>query len=98
MLVTSSSTRAGAIGPWRCVILLCGVALGLAGLSASAAPLKPEPAPMAAEPSLLPAPLSAADADLYRRMLALQAEGKAAAADKLAASLTDKRLLGHVLA
>src|SRR6185312_6482979 len=38
------------------------------------------------------------DVDLYQRMLALQAQGKASAADKLAASLKDRRLLGHVLA
>jgi soluble lytic murein transglycosylase len=105
MLVSDSSTRAGAAGPWRCFLLLATAALWLAGLggapSFAAAP-KASPAAPAAEPVLaeaaLPLLLSPADAALYQRILALQADQATGAADKLIASLKDRRLLGHVLA
>lgn len=101
--VSDFSTRAGAAGPWRGFLLLGMAVLALAGSPASAASPKPAAASEARggispEPPALPQLLAAADVDLYQRMLALQADGKAAAADKLAASLKDRRLLGHVLA
>lgn len=46
----------------------------------------------------LPAVLSPRDADLYRRIFAGQEDGRWQEADRLVAELTDKRLLGHVLA
>jgi len=45
----------------------------------------------------LPAVLSTADADLYRKIFALQEAGKLKAADKLIAQLGDDRLMGYVL-
>ena len=45
----------------------------------------------------LPAVLSTSDADLYRRIFALQEAGKLKAADKLIAQLVDERLMGYVL-
>jgi len=44
-----------------------------------------------------PAALSAADADRYRQIFALQEKGRWGAADKLIAKLDDDALLGHVL-
>jgi soluble lytic murein transglycosylase-like protein len=49
-------------------------------------------------PDGLPAVLSQRDADLYRRIFALQEDGRWPEADRLIAQLTDKRLLGHLLA
>ena len=45
----------------------------------------------------LPAVLSTTDADLYRKIFALQEAGKLKAADKLIAQLGDDRLMGYVL-
>lgn len=60
------------------------------------------PAPDAAlplsGPDGLPAVLSAGDADLYRRIFAVQEDGRWAEADRLIAQLSDRRLMGHVLA
>ena len=49
-------------------------------------------------PDGLPAVLTAGDAELYRRIFALQTDGRWPEADRLIAQLTDKRLLGHLLA
>lgn len=46
----------------------------------------------------LPKPLSAADAELYRRVMALQASGQFAAADRELGKVRDELLKGHVLA
>ena len=46
----------------------------------------------------LPKPLTAIDADRYRDIFRLQREGNWRAADRLIDSVTDLRLLGHVLA
>jgi len=46
----------------------------------------------------LPAVLSASDVPLYREIFSLQKQGKWKAADQRIAKLTDRRLLGHVLA
>lgn len=46
----------------------------------------------------LPAQLSAADAELYRRIFALQAEGQMSKADQFIARVEDQSLMGHVLA
>jgi soluble lytic murein transglycosylase-like protein len=48
-------------------------------------------------PDGLPAVLSSADADLYRRIFVLQEDGRWAEADRLVAGLSDHRLMGHVL-
>jgi soluble lytic murein transglycosylase len=104
MLLSDKSSRAGAAGPWRCFLLRATAALWLAGLAvlpafAAAPQISPSPAAAPApSEAALPELLSAADAALYRRLLALQAEGGTGAADKLIASLKDRRLLGHVLA
>lgn len=47
---------------------------------------------------VLPRPLSAEDAGLYQRMFQLQADGRYVEADRLAALLSNRSLLGHVLA
>ncbi len=46
----------------------------------------------------LPAVLSAADADLYRRIFDVQEDGDWKTADALIAKLADRQLMGHVLA
>lgn len=46
----------------------------------------------------LPKPLSAADAELYRRVMALQASGQLAAADRELGKVRDELLKGYVLA
>jgi len=46
----------------------------------------------------LPKPLSAADLEIYKRVLALQAHGQSAAADRELGNLRDELLKGHVLA
>ncbi|WP_254432534.1 lytic transglycosylase domain-containing protein [Magnetospirillum sp. SS-4] len=46
----------------------------------------------------LPRPLSAADSDIYRRALLLQAQGQFAAADRELGRVRDDLLKGHVLA
>ncbi|HEY7687868.1 MAG TPA: hypothetical protein VH835_04220, partial [Dongiaceae bacterium] len=46
----------------------------------------------------VPRPLTAPDADRYRRIFALQQDGDWRAADRLVSQLEDLRLLGHVLA
>ena len=46
----------------------------------------------------LPRPLSAADADIYKRVLHLQAQGQMAAADRELGLVKDDLLKGHVLA
>ncbi|HLO78886.1 MAG TPA: lytic transglycosylase domain-containing protein [Magnetospirillum sp.] len=48
--------------------------------------------------SPLPRPLSAADVDVYSRVLRLQADGQVAAADRELARVKDDILKGHVLA
>src|SRR5690606_17808732 len=45
----------------------------------------------------LPAVLTAQDAERYRRIFALQEDGRWPEADRLIAELGDRRLLGHVL-
>ncbi|MGF1629890.1 MAG: lytic transglycosylase domain-containing protein [Kiloniellaceae bacterium] len=56
------------------------------------------PQAMPAGPDGLPTVLTPRDADLYRRIFAVQEEGHWQEADRLIAGLSDKRLLGHVLA
>lgn len=46
----------------------------------------------------LPRPLSAADAELYKRIFQLQAQGQTAAADRELGKVKDESLKGHVLA
>lgn len=60
----------------------------------------PLPAARHAAPSAdgLPAVLTSQDAERYRRIFALQEDGRWQEADRLIAALEDKRLLGHVLA
>jgi soluble lytic murein transglycosylase-like protein len=49
-------------------------------------------------PDGLPAVLDAQDAGLYRRIFAVQEDGRWQEADRLIARLTDRRLMGHVMA
>lgn len=49
-------------------------------------------------PDNVPRPLDAPDADRYKRIFQLQAQGDWRAADRLIGKLADIRLLGHVLA
>jgi len=49
-------------------------------------------------PDGLPAVLSARDAELYRQIFTVQEDGHWAEADRLIAQLSDRRLMGHVLA
>jgi hypothetical protein len=49
-------------------------------------------------PDGLPPVLDTRDAELYRRIFAVQVSGRWAEADKLIAQLSDRRLMGHVLA
>ncbi|WP_193367378.1 lytic transglycosylase domain-containing protein [Pelagibius marinus] len=51
-----------------------------------------------AGPDGLPAVLSGHDAEAYRRIFALQEDGRWQEADRLIAGLTDRHLMGHVLA
>ncbi len=51
-----------------------------------------------AGPDGLPAVLSSRDAELYRRIFAVQEDGRWREADDLIAQLSDQRLMGHVLA
>src|SRR5262245_55465003 len=46
----------------------------------------------------VPRPLTAPDAERYRRIFALQKDGNWRAADRMVSQLEDLRLLGHVLA
>ncbi len=63
--------------------------------------LQPAPESAAAQPAgadqVLPRPLDAKDAGLYRRIFSLQAGGDFDAADRLIAELEDRYLVGHVL-
>jgi len=54
--------------------------------------------PAAVGPDGLPPVLDTRDAELYRRIFAVQEAGHWAEADKLIAQLSDRRLMGHVLA
>jgi soluble lytic murein transglycosylase len=54
--------------------------------------------PLPSGPDGLPAVLTTRDADLYRRIVDLQEDGRWPEADRLIAELSDKRLLGHVQA
>lgn len=56
------------------------------------------PAALPSGPDGLPAVLNPQDAELYRRIFALQEDGRWPEADRLIAGLGDKRLLGHLLA
>lgn len=57
------------------------------------------PAPEETDPVLaLPQPLDAIEADRYREIFRLQEKGDWRGADRLIDALTDRRLLGHVLA
>ncbi|MEQ8355084.1 MAG: lytic transglycosylase domain-containing protein [Kiloniellaceae bacterium] len=49
-------------------------------------------------PDGLPAVLSSRDSDLYRRIFAVQEQGRWREADGLIGALSDRRLMGHVLA
>ena len=49
-------------------------------------------------PDGLPAVLGNRDAELYRRIFAVQDKGRWAEADAMIAQLTDRRLMGHVMA
>ncbi|MDO8608486.1 MAG: lytic transglycosylase domain-containing protein [Phaeospirillum sp.] len=51
-----------------------------------------------ARAAALPRPLSTADADLYKRVLQLQAQGQMAAADRELGKVKDELLKGHALA
>jgi len=55
---------------------------------------RPDPA----GPDGLPAVLDDRDAELYRRIFVVQEQGRWPEADKLIAQLSDRRLMGHVLA
>jgi soluble lytic murein transglycosylase len=48
-------------------------------------------------PDGVPGVLSQQDAELYRRIFAVQEDGRWQEADRLIAALTDRRLMGHVL-
>ncbi len=56
------------------------------------------PGGMIPGPDGLPAVLSAADAERYRQIFAVQEKGRWKEADRLIAALDDRRLMGHVLA
>ncbi len=56
------------------------------------------PAGMLPGPDGLPAILAPGDADRYRQIFALQEKGRWKQADRLIAGLSDRRLMGHVLA
>jgi soluble lytic murein transglycosylase-like protein len=68
------------------------------GAAALQSNLPDNPRSLPAGPDGLPAVLSARDADLYRRIFAVQEDGRWQEADRLIAGLSDRRLLGHVLA
>ncbi len=60
--------------------------------------LNPNRSGQLAGPDGLPAVLSNHDAEAYRRIFALQEDGRWKEADRLIAGLGDQRLMGHVLA
>ena len=64
----------------------------------AASPSANLPGGMLTGPDGLPAMLSAADADRYRQIFAMQEDGQWQAADRMIAALSDRRLMGHVLA
>ncbi len=59
---------------------------------------EPAPTPAASEGFVLPQVLSPEDTELYREIFALQEAGKWQAADTRIEGLSDRRLMGHVLA
>ncbi len=77
---------------------IMGLSAGLVQVAAVADDLAALPANSPLTESGLPKVLSAADANLYSEIFRLQIAGKWQSADKLIAQLSDKRLMGHVLA
>ncbi len=59
--------------------------------------LQPDAGPIAG-PDGLPAVLTSHDAEVYRRIFTVQEAGRWPEADRLIAQLSDRRLMGHVLA
>lgn len=84
-----------------CLLLVAGAMLGAQPANAEdfatdvTAILMP---PIKDNAAHVPRPLSAPDADRYRRIFSLQDDGNWRAADRLVSQLEDLRLLGHVLA
>ncbi len=74
--------------------LLIGPAMAADGTSTASLP----PASFADRQAALPTVLSAADVAVYRRIFALQEDAKWAAADREMKRLSDRILVGHVLA
>ncbi len=91
----------------RSVLLLISFLLGLASTTGTApaaevtgtrlARLEPFPEPPAVL-DRLPRPLSRRDAELYRRIFAVQEQGRWKEADRLIGQLRSELLMGHVLA
>ncbi len=84
-----------------CLLLVAGAMLGAQPVRAEdfgtdvTAILMP---PIKDNAAHVPRPLSAPDADRYRRIFSLQDDGNWRGADRLVSQLEDLRLLGHVLA
>jgi len=84
-----------------CLLLVAGAMLGALPLKAQdlgtevTAILVP---PIKDTAAHVPRPLTAPDADRYRRIFALQQDGNWRGADRLVSQLEDLRLLGHILA
>ena len=81
-----------------CAVVLSGAATTLAGPASKQGEVAAVPAPLRLGSSNLPVILSNRDAQLYRETFALQEKGKWRAADKRIRQLSDKRLIGHLLA
>jgi len=113
MMVNRALITAGSDRRWRphrsIAVLVLGGLLGVAAMNwpgALAAPRETSALPpprLSAPPGMplasdLPAVLSPADTQLYRRILAAQNSDEWALADRLIGELKDQRLLGYVLA
>ena len=80
------------------MLLMAGVAVEQPAWSQEATAALPGDDFTPGSRSTLPEPLEQIDADRYRQIFKLQAQGDYRGADELIADLTDQSLLGHVLA
>lgn len=91
-------------GHWAWAVLFVGLTTGALSLFAGSAAAEEirtaslTPGSAAFGEAKLPGPLSTADADRYRRILAFQEHGRWAEADRQIAALDDKVLMAEVLA
>lgn len=78
--------------------LAAAIVFAAGAARAQAVPVPPMPSHLAHQQAVLPNVLPAEDAETYRRVFQLQAQGDFRTADPLIARIGDRRLIGHVQA